>query len=245
MHESELNEKNSFLTLTYDEKNLPEDAGLRVRDWQLFAKRLREKVGRFRFIHCGEYGEDQGRPHYHALLFGQDFSGDREKWALRGGHQTYVSDTASETWGKGNVEIGSVTFESAAYVAGYCLKKLTGTEGETEYSRLDPSTGETWNVRPPYVTMSRRPGLGHEWYKRYKGDCFPSDFVIVNGSKRAVPRYYDKLLEEENPDLMLEMKRRRRDKAVIETPERLKVIEKVHEREYDFFHSAMSGRVPG
>ena len=46
--------------------------------------------------------------------------------------------------------------------------------------------------------MSRNPGIGHDWYKKYKTDVFPKDYVTLNGRRYRVPRYYYSLLEAEN-----------------------------------------------
>ena len=70
MHEAQLHERNSFVTLTY--KGDVPDEGLRYRDFQLFMKRLRKYASgqQIRFYMCGEYGDEKGRPHFHACLFG-------------------------------------------------------------------------------------------------------------------------------------------------------------------------------
>ena len=70
MHEAKLHDRNCFVTLTYDDLHLPPHGSLRYRDIQLFHKKLRRRVGAFRFFLCGEYGEQLGRPHYHACYFG-------------------------------------------------------------------------------------------------------------------------------------------------------------------------------
>ena len=92
-------------------------------------KKLRKALGkngkRIRFFHCGEYGESTSRPHYHAIIFGYDFP-DKKKWRTTDrGDILYRSPLLETLWDKGSSEIGSVTFESAAYVARYSLKKIT------------------------------------------------------------------------------------------------------------------------
>ena len=108
MHETQMSsdpisgiQHNSFITLTYDQVNLPDHASLEVEHWQLFAKRLRKNVGPFRYYHCGEYGEDTQRPHYHAVIWGQDFLRDRMLYKTSSGHKLYTSKTLDETWQKG------------------------------------------------------------------------------------------------------------------------------------------------
>lgn len=234
VHESALHERNSFVTLTYAPDQVPVDGSLQVRDWQLFAKRVRKAKGPFRFFHCGEYGELNGRPHYHACVFGLDFAEDRVPFKGKPGSELFVSRELEDLWGHGFATVGRLTFESAAYVARYVMKKATGkrVEGEiTPYSRFDSRTGEVYQVRPEYVTMSRRPGIGAGWFARFKGDVFPDDFVVHAGKRYRAPRFYDALLERESPELLASLKAKRRDVAFRRredsTPERLRVRERV------------------
>ena len=75
VHEAAAYDCNAFITLTYDEENLPADGSLNYDHFQLFMKRLRKAIepNKVRFYMCGEYGEENGRPHFHACLFGYDF----------------------------------------------------------------------------------------------------------------------------------------------------------------------------
>lgn len=230
MHEAQMHERNCFITLTYNDSNLPKDMGLDVKHWQLFAKRLREKCGPFRFIHCGEYGSEENtlRPHFHALIFGLDFHEDKTPWSIEKGHTLYRSKTLESVWTKGFSTIGPVTYESANYVARYTLKKVTGDLAHEHYSRVNEKTGETWEVKPEYITMSRRPGLGAKWYEKFKDDVHPSDFCIANGKKQKPPGYYDLLLERENPKLLETLKKKRREFAKThssQSPKRLEASE--------------------
>jgi len=197
VHESQLHTKNCFITLTYNKDNLPGDLSVDIRTWQLFAKRLRKQMGPFRFFHCGEYGGEGLRPHYHALLFGHDFRHDRILWNEDyEKRKTDVSETLSEIWGLGFTTVADLTFQSAAYVARYVIDKANGDHAERKYKRFNPDTGEEWQVKPPYITMSRRPGIGADWFTKYKDDVYPDDFVIQNGKKLRPPKYYDRQLPE-------------------------------------------------
>lgn len=231
MHEAQLYEHNSFVTLTYSDEFLPFAGSLCLRDFQLFMKRLRFKFGAgIRFYHCGEYGEQTSRPHYHAILFNLEFP-DKKFLCERNGFPVWTSDILSELWGNGLTEIGTVTFESAAYVARYIMKKVTGEMAEDHYSRLDVDTGEIHSIAPEYTTMSRRPGIGSEWLSRFKNDVYPSDEVIVNGHPVRPPKFYDTIYERSDPDQYSKLKRSRilrsRDFVDNNTPERLSVREKV------------------
>lgn len=189
LHESSLYDRNCFITLTYSPDKLPVDKSVDVREFQLFMKRLRKRFSgeRIRFFHCGEYGEKLGRPHYHACLFGFDFA-DKVLWSVRNGNKLYVSETLNEIWGLGHCVIGEVTFESAAYVARYIMKKVTG----------DPAVEHYDGRRCEYTTMSRRPGIGRGWYDKFRGDVFPHDFVVLRGMKVRPPKFYDGLYDVDN-----------------------------------------------
>lgn len=227
VHESQIHRENSFITLTYDDEHLPADLGLQVEHWQKFMKRLRKKFGKVRFFHCGEYGESNLRPHYHAILFGLNFK-DKELFKLNEGKPIYVSESLARTWGQGFVTVGPVTYESCAYVSRYVMKKVNGRLAESHYSRIDKATGECWSVRPEYVTMSRRPGIGHGWLQRFKSDVFPSDEVVHEGRRFRPPRYYDKQLGESELEEMKEKRRKAVGKFSHElTPDRLAVRESV------------------
>lgn len=162
-------------------------------------KRLRRHVDKkIQYFHCGEYGEKDSRPHYHALLFGCDFQ-DKTLYKVTGrGDKVFYSPTLERLWGWGFCLVGSVAFESAAYCARYVLKKITGEAAVAHYRRTDPETGEQWDVLPEYCTMSLKPAIGRGWYDRFSQDCFPSDFAIINGRRHKPPRYYDKQLAEKD-----------------------------------------------
>lgn len=215
VHESELYDRNCFVTLTYDEKHLPKDGSVKVRDFQLFMKKLRKAYpeDRIRFFHCGEYGEKNLRPHYHACLFNFDFD-DKVLWSVRNGNRLYVSDSLCHIWGNGLCVIGDVTFDSAAYVARYIMKKVTGDDADKHYQGRSPE----------YVTMSRgckkigTGGIGKGWFDKFKSDIYPSDFAVVRGVKVHPPKFYDRLFELECPDQFSVIKERRLSRLKHLTP---------------------------
>lgn len=197
MHEAQLHEENCFLTLTYDDAHLPPGGSLVLRDFVLFMKKLRRVVSprRFSYFHCGEYGEQLGRPHYHALLFGLDFPDKVARKRSAGGSQIFTSAILDRIWRMGQCMIGALTFESAAYCARYSLKKITGPGAREHYTRITED-GEIVELRPEYVTMSRRPGIGKRWFERFGAEVYPADEVIARGQAARPPRYYDKQLAE-------------------------------------------------
>jgi len=197
VHESELYDENCFITLTYSDEFLPKDKSLVLRHFQLFMKRLRKKFSdrRIRFFHCGEYGDENSRPHYHAVLFGFDFH-DKEFYKHKDSGDLWKSPTLESIWTYGMHTIGDVSFDTCAYVARYIMKKITGDGAETYYK----------GCKPEYITMSRRPGIGSGWFDSFSKDCYPSDSVIVNGKEVQPPKFYDDMYDKINHDAMEQIK---------------------------------------
>lgn len=199
VHEASLyGHQNSFLTLTYSDDHVPASFSVNTRDLQLFHKRLRKSLPqKIRHFACGEYGDDNLRPHYHSLIFNHDFP-DKTLWAIREGNRFYKSKALEQLWPFGLSEIGDLTFESAAYVSRYVMKKITGDKADEHYYRRSPVDGELYRVEPEFLVMSRRPGIGRGWLDKYKSDVFPSDFIVVDGRKLKPPRFYiDNLTDDE------------------------------------------------
>lgn len=228
MHEAQMNYYNCFLTLTYSEKNLPKDGSLNKKHVQDFLKRLRFKYSdkTIRVYYCGEYGERLSRPHYHVILFNHDFS-DKKFFKKQLGCNYYVSDELEKLWTHGHCIIGDLTFESAAYVARYCTKKITGKDAEKHYGgRL-----------PEFAQGSLKPGIGKTWLDKYGfSDVFSHDEVVMRGVKCKPPRYYDKQLEKMDPERFQVCKERRmllaEDREDDATYARLVVREKCHEARF-------------
>lgn len=201
VHEASLYDDNCFITLTYNNDNVPIDGGLNYSHFQLFMKRLRKRFPNdtIRFYMCGEYGENYGRPHYHACLFGFNFP-DRVLHSRTGsGFFIYTSRILESLWSYGFSSVADFSFESAAYVARYVMKKITGQAAKRHYEVLDEMTGEIYNRSPEFCRMSLKPGIGARWWDKFgQSDVVPRDKVVINGVESTVPRYYDKLLRRYN-----------------------------------------------
>lgn len=222
MHEASLHDANSFLTLTYAEDPI----SLRKDDLQKFFKKARKAGFFFRYYACGEYGDELGRPHFHVCLFGEDFADDRYFWATRKGFQYWRSPALEDLWIHGHSEIGTLCFESAAYVARYVTKKITVRSGDLvavdgvlpHYTRMDEATGELHFVDPEFAVMSRGGrngkgkacGIGAGYFDEFHPEITRDDSVIVRGREAKPPRYYDSLFERQDPDGFEEMKVQRR-----------------------------------
>ena len=206
MHEAQLHQNNCFITLTYDNTYLPSDGSLHYKDFQLFLKRLRKKFrfNRIRYYMAGEYGESFGRPHFHACIFGIDFH-DKKLWKrTASGSLLYRSEDLETLWPFGYSSVGDVNFESAAYVARYIMKKAIKSQHSTEEWKwankyTDLKTGEIVQIKPEFTKMSLKPGIGADWYKKYKSDVYPNDYVVVRGKKLKPPKAYDKMYKKSNP----------------------------------------------
>lgn len=183
MHEAAMHAENCFVTLTY--KDAPRD--LHYPHFQAFMRRLRKRVSNVSFYMCGEYGPKNGRPHFHALLFGVGF---RDKVSLGkspSGSQLYSSAVLSELWGHGFASVGEVTFESAGYCARYVYKKMT------DGSVYTGAVGE-------FSRMSLRPAVGKRWFDRYgRSDVLSQGKVISGGVEATPPRYYRRELVKRYP----------------------------------------------
>lgn len=231
VHESQMHTQNSFITLTYSPEHLPWDGSLVKSHISKFIRALRkkQKSKTIRYFMCGEYGEKLSRPHYHICLFGYNFP-DREIYENNEGILTYTSEILENIWGRGFCTIGELNFDTAAYTARYILKKINGERQKEHYIKTDSITGEILELEPEFTTMSRRPGIAAGWYEKYKSDIFPSDNLIHRNHSVKIPRYYDNILEKEDPLQLEEQKRKRKIQAgkslEDNTPERLAVREK-------------------
>lgn len=198
-----MHDENCFITLTIDDENLVyggQEHGILVpRDLELFWKQLRKRTGkRFRYFACGEYGSKSNRPHYHACVFGLDFE-DKKLYQIKDGIYLYTSDFLDSVWKRGLCTIGDVTFESAAYVARYTMKKHTRLAAllkgvPAEFIRM--SRGG----RPSKDGTPGQGGIGSSWYQKFKTDVFPHDKITVRGGIQCKPpKFYSKKFKTECP----------------------------------------------
>lgn len=228
VHESQMHDRNAFVTLTYNDEHITHGGmgyTLYPRHLQLFFKKLRKEYGpKIKFFACGEYGEKYGRPHYHACIFGIDFKHDQvEILPRRGEFPVYTSPSLQALWmeGKGknktvlgDVAIGEVNFETAAYCARYIMKKKLGKQASI-YKKV--------GIEPEFTRMSRRPGIGSSWYDKWKTDVFPHDYVVLReGIKCRPPKFYGSKYELENPDKWASIKDIRKQRAELHAKDNVK-----------------------
>lgn len=233
MHEAQMHDDNCFVTLTYNPDKLPFGGTLVKDHFSKFIRALRKKIRpkKIRFFQCGEYGDDLGRPHHHAAIFGYWPDDCKFLKYNEQGDRLFTSDLLDKTWGHGYCWIGNLEFTSAAYVARYIFKKVTGDKSEDHYTRVS-ADGRMHKLLPEFITMSNRPGIGNEWLKKYHRDVFPCDFVALpDGTTTKVPGYYLRWLEKYAPGEYQKIKVARRKLAATLKPDntfrRLEVKEKV------------------
>jgi len=221
MHELHTFPDAMFLTLTYDEENLPTNGSLIKKDLSLFMERLRHHFEGIREIKMpdgllkkpiraysvGEYGDINGRPHYHSIMFNFWFPDALQSKQNKQGDWLYTSALLDKIWGKGLANFSRVTAETCGYVARYTQKKLYGQLAEERYRHeiVDSLTGEILgyeNITPEFSVISTRPGIGWFHYQDHAAQIHGLDFTTVSSKKGVyqvpVPRYYDKLLKKTN-----------------------------------------------
>lgn len=199
VHEAKMHQDNCFITLTYADEHL-KSSKLQYIDFQLFAKRLRKKIHKeakkqgydpeekkISIFVTGEYGDKTKRPHWHAIIFNWRPTDTVHLYTNERGDQVYSSNTLNELWPHGRTELGSVTFESAGYVARYAAKKLVhGADQDHDYQ--------------PISKKSSKNAIGKRFLEKHYKDIFNYGEVILdNGTKSTIPRYYEKWLQKNHP----------------------------------------------
>lgn len=188
VHESYVHDQNCFITLTYSDENL-KSPKLDYRDFQLFMKKLRftfpnQQIGMFV---TGEYGEQNKRPHWHAIIFGWEPSDKVYSHKNHREDKCYSSETLDKIWGKGKTEIGSVTIESAGYCARYAAKKLVhGKDEEHDFH--------------PISKKSSKHAIGKKFLEKFWPDIFSYGRCELNGASHPIPRYYEKWFKQHHPE---------------------------------------------
>lgn len=187
-------DKNCFITLTYEDN----PKSLIKRDYQLFLKRLRKKIGSFRYFLSGEYGSKRGRPHFHLIIFGWF---PQDAFLINKKKKYYGSEFLADIWGKGFVSVGELDFDDAKYCAKYLQKSQDLFSFQT----------------PPFIQASLKPGLGFNYFMKNKENLLKTDKLVFRGKFISLPRYFIKLmmreLNTENISKFNELRLNRKKKA--------------------------------
>lgn len=152
--ESMLHHSSVFVTLTYNDENLPPNGSVLPEHLKNFWKRLRRAIYplTIRYFACGEYGEETKRPHYHAAIFG--LSPLDEK-------------IIGKCWPFGFIHVGDITIQSAQYISKYIQKGMTN--GNSTYV-----TEKLCGRHPEFARMSLKPGIGADAVDKL-GDFLETD----------------------------------------------------------------------
>lgn len=225
-----------FVTLTYDDKNVPylnHDTGVIDRggtytsrngalktnqtlwyeDVQKFLKRLRKTYkSQLRYFVAGEYGETTGRPHYHMILFNYHPE-ELKPYRLLSKPGYFVDSRIEKCWGLGIHNLSQpMDAKAYSYTAGYVTKKMP--DEKMNYLKN--------GLMQPFCQMSRDPGLGYEYYQQHKEQIWEQGYIqLGNGKRASIPRYFQEMYKAENPEALWEFKRQRQQKAIDSTRDRM------------------------
>ena len=213
-----------FITLTYNDEHIPfhevidTETGesivgmsLNKKDLQDFWKRVRKKFSnaKIKYINAGEYGGETLRPHYHAIVYGLPLNTSLfKKIGMSPTNEPYwQSPELDKLWGKGFVTIGELTWQSAAYVARYTLKKAKGST---------PELLQAMGKKPEFVSMSQ--GIGKEYFEENMKNIYETDSVPVINTKTGQlvkpPKSFDRLLKEVDNELYESIKKQREESRI-------------------------------
>lgn len=175
-----------FVTFTYDPQHVPDDYSLDVSHVQKLLKRIRLRLPyKIRYYICGEYGDERGRPHYHAIFFGLKqcdlkYLGIPKKDYLAGVRPISRNGGYNVAWSYGFVDVEVPRSHGAvcSYIAQYVMKKI-GTNN--------------WGKRlPPFHRQSQGLGL------KFALENIPSYTPVLQIGKyfRSLGRYLNLKLAE-------------------------------------------------
>lgn len=176
-----------FITLTYSPEHLPEK--LEKKPFQDFIKRIRNDGFKVRYFGCGEVGVDGLRgynPHYHLMLYGLPLTDLKIIKKTSSGY-LFTSDTIGKYWTFGFHSIALSSFETAGYVARYCMKKRLTNQDDGEF-----------------ILMSKKPGIGERYLVEHMDEIKKYDSIVGkfgNQFLASVPRYFERLCEKFGIDL--------------------------------------------
>lgn len=189
--ECKSHKNNCFITLTYDNQNLPINKNhitLKKKDFQDFIKRLRAAINpvKISYFGCGEYGPQTHRSHGHFIIMGWKPDDLKQIQASKTNNAMFTSEKLEKIWGKGFVSVEDVNYNVACYVARYVQKKsgLLPTKkkltGKTELTtKIDPRNGleyldiinktemskfDNYGREKEFILMSKAPAIGLNYW---------------------------------------------------------------------------------
>lgn len=172
--EARYHKDNCFLTLTYRPEVCPKYVS--KGHIRRFIRKLRSQGINCSYFSCGEYGELNGRPHYHIILFGY-FPPDAvlvPGAKTKSGFEVYHSVFLDKVWNKGFVDVNNFSQDTAFYVAGYVNKKTGNYDG--------------------FLNMSN--GLGYQYMIDNFHELFKSrSYIARSGRVHFLPRAFKRICE--------------------------------------------------
>lgn len=178
-----------FTTLTFRNDEMI-DPSIHKEELSQFAKNLRNDLRntgkKIKILGCGEYGGESGRKHYHAIIFGIGLGNEK---TMIGTNETWLSENSiiEKNWTKGNVFNGVVTYNSCRYVASYVFKKY--------YDELAEEVYKEHGLEVPFQHTSG--GIGKSYYLEWKNEILKRGYIMFNGVKQTIPRYFLDLYEKD------------------------------------------------
>lgn len=201
--ESRYHEYNYFITLTYEDNS---NGSLDKADLQKFIKRIRKFIS-CRYFACGEYGEKSLRKHFHIILFSDNELPELKKVNTRRCVPVYSSSWLESRWPYGLVDITTFSYSTAGYVARYCLKKAN--QQDRNYNVSDTKLFDDLGYEQPFITMSRNPGLGYQFFKD-NPDIYKYDEIYISNNNKSIktkpPHYFDYLLDKVDSEKLKDIK---------------------------------------
>lgn len=100
----------------------------------------------------------------------------------------------------GRIVLSPCSWETCAYTARYTAKKS---------NTFFPQFFESFGLEAPFTLMSRKPGIAGQYYQDHP-DVFDYRYINIPGQEGGIkftpPKYFDRLLEKENPEALARMK---------------------------------------
>lgn len=219
---------NYFITLTYDDEHLPIDEKITTKEGKTYERNETwkgnlkpERLSKFihdirqyfernythksiKYIACGEYGEQNERPHYHIILFNCPFPIDTFYNTKIIDKQYFSQNKIIERyWKDGISNISTANWSTIAYVCRYVTKKLYGNNADDERAKKGQIA--------EFIRVSK--GIGKKYWDENKETILETDSITIqNGSgvhTTKPPKYYTRLLKKENPKMYENLKTKR------------------------------------
>lgn len=164
-----------------------------------------------RYMACGEYGAETRRPHYHLIIFNLNLlASDLYNPRIINQNYYFQSHMIEKCWKNGISNCCPATWNTMAYVARYITKKVKGAESEEHYKIL----GQV----KEFFRASLKPAIGYNYYEKHWEDIYKNDRVMIRTKDGPTyvtpPKYFDKCLKEDQPELYEKIKRDRKAKAI-------------------------------